>query len=656
MLIFDIETDGLLDATTKVHCLTIYDTETDESRLYSSRGDYPQIPVGVERLAAADCVCGHNVLAFDIPALTKVYPSFAPKGEVVDTLTISRLIWTNLADLDFTEIRRAKTPAQPMFFFPKKLVGSHSLKAWGYRLGVLKGEFGETTDWQEWSEEMCAYNRQDVVVTRALWERIQEQDYSQTAIDLEHQFQKIILQQEQNGFPFNQEKAVLYYSQLAKRREELTQELQRIFPPEDKGDWFVPKVNNAKRGYVKGERVWRARITAFNPGSRKDIAERLRETRGWEPQEYTERGTPKVDEEVLSALDWPEAKALSEYFLVQKRIGQLAEGNNAWLKLVGRDGRIHGHVITNGAVTGRCTHVSPNMAQVPAVGVPWGAEFRSLFYAPPGWSVLGADASGLELRCLAHFMARYDGGAYARKILEGDIHWANAQALGLVAEGEKKDPENPYHMWARNKVAKRFIYALNYGAGDHKLGELVELTDDQAKALLAAAPKSKIDQISARLAKQFQYKTITFKDIAQSLKGAELRATFMKNLPALASLIEDVKRVAKKRGYLIGLDKRRLNVRSIHSAFNTLLQSAGAIAVKKATCVLWDDLTTAGLADKVQQVAHVHDEYQLLVKEGEEEHVGQIAIAAFGKAGLFFEFRIPLAGEFKFGRNWAETH
>ena len=521
---------------------------------------------------------------------------------------------------------------------------------------MLKGEFGETTDWQEWSEEMCAYNRQDVVVTKALWERIREQDYSQTAIDLEHQFQKIILQQERDGFPFDQEKAILYYSQLAKRREELTQELQRVFPPKDKGDWFTPKVNNAKRGYVKGERVWRARVTAFNPGSRKDIAERLKETYGWEPQEYTERGTPKVDEEVLSALDWPEAKALSEYFLVQKRIGQLAEGNNAWLKLVYEDGRIHGHVITNGAVTGRCTHVNPNMAQVPAVGVPWGAEFRSLFYAPPGWSVLGADASGLELRCLAHFMARYDGGAYAKKILEGDINWANAQALGLVGADEEKDPENPYHMWARNKVAKRFIYALNYGAGDHKLGEVVELTDDQAKELLAGTPRRKIDLINAKLVKQFPHKTITFKDIAQSVKGGELRATFMKNLPALATLIEDVKRTAKERGYLIGLDKRRLNVRSIHSAFNTLLQSAGAVAVKKATCILWDDLTASGLADKVQQVAHVHDEYQLLVKEGEGEHVGQIATAAFGKAGLFFGFRIPLTGEFKVGRNWAETH
>lgn len=621
MLIFDIETDGLLDQTTQLHVLSILDCTNGTVETYSDHGGYEPVHRGLSRLANEPCIGGHNVLCFDLPALKKLYPDFAPVGQVFDTLTLSRLIWPNLAEIDFDKIRHAKTPSDPYFHFPSKFVGFHSLRAWGFRLGVLKGDFSETTDWQEWSEAMCSYNRQDVVVTKALYDLICKQNYSEEAIDLEHQFQKIIFQQEQNGFPFDERKASEYYSALCAERERILSVVQQAFPPVDRGSYFTPKRDNRAKGYKAGQQIWRPKLTPFNPGSRQEIIERLQEKYDWKPKDFTEKGQPKVDEDVLSQLEYPEAKLLSEYFLVQKRIGQLAEGNNAWLKLVAPDGRIHGHVITNGAVTGRCTHIHPNLAQVPAVGVPWGAEFRSLFYAPDGWLVLGADASGLELRCLAHYMARYDGGQYAQKILEGDIHWHNAQALGLVGKDEVKNPDDPHHMWARNKVAKRFIYAFMYGAGDAKLGEIVGAKDEEA-----------------------------------AVQGKKLRNTFLRALPAMKNLIEDVKYVAKERGYLLGIDRRRLPVRSQHSALNTLLQSAGAVAVKKATCILWDDLTEAGLADKVQQVAHVHDEYQLLVKEGYQDAVGEIAVRAFRRAGEYFHFRIPLDGEYKVGKNWAETH
>ena len=615
--IFDIETDGLLADTSKIHCISCMDTETGVVKTYADKGNYPRLDEAIATLTVSDCISGHNVLCFDIPALQKVYPNFQPKGRVLDTLVLSRLIWPNLAELDFEGLRKARTPSDPYFHFPPKLVGSHSLRAWGFRLGVLKGDFSETTDWQEWSEAMCSYNRQDVVVTKALWDLIEKQHYSEEAINLEHEFQKVIFKQEQNGFPFDTEKAATYYGQLAGERSSLELSLQNVFPPKDRGSYFTPKRDNRTRGYKAGVQIWRPNLVPFNPGSRQEIAERLSEKYNWQPTEFTDKGTPKVDEDVLSKLDYPEAKDLARYFLLQKRIGQLAEGNNAWLKLVEPDGRIHGHVITNGAVTGRCTHTHPNLAQVPAVGVFMGAEFRSLFYAPDGWNVLGADASGLELRCLAHYMARYDGGSYAQKILEGDIHWHNAQALGLVGKDEVKDLENEHHMWARNKIAKRFIYAFMYGAGDGKLGEIVG--GDEAK-------------------------------------GAELRKTFLKALPAMKILIDTVKHTAKERGYLYGIDKRKLPVRSQHSALNTLLQSAGAVAVKKATCILWEDLIKEGLSDYVQQVAHVHDEYQLLVREGYETQVGEIAVNAFRKAGEYFHFRLPLDGEYKIGHNWAETH
>ena len=210
---------------------------------------------------------------------------------------------------------------------------------------------------------------------------------------------------------------------------------------------MTPKVNNAKRGYIKGVTIWKPNIIPFNPGSREDIAERLKQTYGWTPSEFTESGSPKIDDEILTALPYPEAKELSRYFLLQKRLGQIGEGRQAWLKnAICENGQyiIHGRVITNGAVTGRCTHSSPNIAQVPAVGSPYGEECRALFHAPTGWLQIGCDASGLELRCLAHYMARYDNGAYADIILHGDIHTENQKAAGLETRNQ----------------AKRFIYAF----------------------------------------------------------------------------------------------------------------------------------------------------------------------------------------------------
>ena len=144
--------------------------------------------------------------------------------------------------------------------------------------------------------------------------------------------------------------------------------------------------------------------------------------------------------------------------------------------------------------------------------------------------------------------------------------------------------------------------------------------------------------------------------ITYTLKGNDLKRTFLKQLPALKDLIDTTKEAAAVKNQLMGLDGRILNVRSQHAALNTLLQSAGAISVKKATCIFWEDLRREGIASKVKQVAHIHDEFQCLVINGYEEQVGQIAINSFKKAGEYFEMRCPLDGEFKYGKNWAETH
>ena len=601
-LVFDIETDGLLETVSKIHSLVLYDTER-ETLISCASGQvkYRPIEEGLTLLSEAQEIVGHNIMKYDIPALKKLFPGWKTSAKVLDTLVCSRLIWPEMREHDMN-IRRKGIEV------PGKLIGRHSLEAWGYRLGVYKGEYGKTTSWAAWDDDMQRYCEQDVRVTVRLLEQIKECNYSPTAIELEHQFQEVIINQEQFGFCFDVAKAKELYAKLCEERISLARKLREVFPPLEIKTPFTPKVNNATRGYVKGQLTYKVSVQEFNPNSRTQIAERLKEKYGWEPTAFTSSGQPEVSEDTLKHLQWPEAELLCRYLMLQKRIGQIAEGDAAWLKCE-VNGRIHGELITNGAVTGRCTHRRPNIAQVPAVGVPFGEECRALFGPPPGWVQVGCDASGLELRCLAHYMARYDGGAYGNVVLHGDIHTENQKAAGLATRAE----------------AKRFIYAFLYGAGNQLLGSILAPDDPIAK---------------------------------QNAIGKRVRMKFLNSLPALKRLIETVQDVAKSRGYLKGLDGRFLPVRSAHSALNLLLQSAGALAMKQATVFLWEDLEKAGLAWKqdVAQVAHIHDEYQLVTRPELAEQVGQIGVGAIKRAGEHFRFRCPLDGEYKIGKNWAETH
>lgn len=591
-MLFDIETNALeLEEITKLHTMTVYDYETDTF----TRFDKEKVDEGVEFLAQADVVVGHNIINFDIPAIQKFFPWFQP-ANIIDTLVWTRLVYPDIKDIDMGLFKKGRIPGE--------LIGRHSLEAWGHRLGEYKDDFGKTTDWQEWSQEMSDYCEQDVRVTKKLFEKLRQKGVSEEALKLEHDVAHIIKRQVDNGFPFDVEKAEALYVKLLSRREELEKELVDTF-----GSWYepdgeprVPKVNNRKLGIVKGAAYTKIKLVTFNPASRAHIAKRLQHLYGWEPKEFTPSGQPKVDESVLSELDYPEAKLLAEYMMIQKRIGQLAEGDKAWLKLV-KNGRIHGEVITNGAVTGRMTHNNPNVAQVPAVSVPYGRECRELFKPRDGWVQVGCDASGLELRCLAHYMARYDDGAYAKVLLEGDIHTENQKAAGLPTRDN----------------AKTFIYAFLYGAGNEKLGSIV------------GGGKN---------------------------AGARLRRRFLNRLPALKKLTDQVKETAKRRGYLIGLDKRHLKVRSLHSALNTLLQSAGAIIMKKALVILDEDLQAKGFVPgkDYEFLANIHDEWQMECRPEIAEEVGKTAAEAIRKAGEYFKFRCPLDGEYKIGKNWAETH
>ena len=341
-------------------------------------------------------------------------------------------------------------------------------------------------------------------------------------------------------------------------------------------------------------------VIEFNPSSRQMIAKGLIRKYGWKPTKRTDTGLPVIDEEVLETLNYEEAPILKEYFLVTKTLGQLADGNNAWLKLVSSDGAIHGKVDTIGAVTGRCTHNSPNLAQVPAVGGFMGKECRELFKARDGYKLVGCDASGLELRCLAHYM---NDDEYTNEILNGDIHTKNQKMAGLSTRTE----------------AKRFIYAFNYGGGDELIGSIVG--------------GSKED-------------------------GAKIRKKFLKGLPKLKDLIDRVKAKIKHKSYLKGIDKRTLKVREQYKGLNVLLQSAGAIVMKKALCILADDIQAKGwkLNEDVAFVLNVHDEYQAEVKENLVDEYMVMAVEAIRKAGEYFGFRCPLDGEAKVGNSWYDTH
>ena len=592
---FDIETNAITDWSNlsdlkDMHCLVVI----DQNGTGAYRSD--NIQEGLDRLSSADYIVGHNSVGFDAVALWKLY-NYRHTG-VLDTAIIGRFMFPDIRNDDFKREG-----------FPKELIGSHSLKAWGYRIGHNKSDHGETEDWSEWSQEMEDYCVIDVQVTKSLYEFFLKKGLGnlQQVSDLEHAFAKTIRIQEMNGFPFDVKAAEKLTATLMGRRAALNVELGELFAPEEevtKSNWWVAPDGTKSRtkkalveqGFkakeiTKGDPV--VKLIPFNPNSRDQIAERLI-ANGWKPSAY-EGKRPAINEAVLKDIGTPQSEKLLEYLLVSKRLGQVAEGKQAWLKLE-KNGRIHGSMNTNGAVSGRCTHMNPNVAQVPSTRAPYGAECRACFTAPEGKVLVGADASGLELRCLAHYLALFGDKEYAKTILEGDIHTANQKAAGL----ETRDQ------------AKTFIYAFLYGAGDAKIGSIVGGTAKHGKAL---------------------------------------KASFMRKIPSIKKLSEAVANALEVKGMLRGIDGRPLPCRSPHSAVNLLLQSAGAVVMKQA---LVEFVKMAKLPYELN--ANVHDEVQFSCDPKHADELGRSFCNALAKAGQILKFNCPLDGEYSVGANWKETH
>ena len=590
-LVFDIETNGLLPELTTIHCIAIRDLAECDRRVQAMKTYRPQeIEDALERLESADEIIGHNVIGFDIPAIQKLYPDWQPKGKVTDTLVLSRLIKADLMTDDSMRV------TQPEGFL-KRFYGSHSLAAWGMRLGNNKGDYDG--GWETFNEDMLQYMIQDVNVTCDLLKLLElDNDFSQRSIDLEHDLAEICFRIGNNGWTFDLEKAGDLYGVLSQKRLDLETSLATLFEPWEIRTPFTPKVNNKARGYEKGVTVDKVVVVHFNPNSRQHIARCLIDKYKWKPKVYTPSGQAKIDEDVLIALDYPEAKKLAEFFLVQKRIAMLSEGGSAWLKLVDADGKIRHNLVSGGSISGRAAHRSPNLAAVPSTRSVYGQECRELFTVPDGWSLLGADLSGLELRCLAEVLR--DGGQYAEQILESDIHTFNQKAAGLETRSQ----------------AKTFIYATMYGGGDALIGKIVG---------------------------------------GSAKDGKRLKADFDKNVPAFKSLKDELKKAFKTKGWLRGIDGRKLYVKSEHRCLSQLLQSSGAILCKHWVKLIDQEITNQGLDAYI--MGWVHDEVQIACKTKEvAENVGEITRRSAIDAGEAYGFAIPIEAEFNIGKTWADTH
>jgi DNA polymerase-1 len=566
-LVLDIETDS---KHSQIWLCYTHNSDTNEYVCHTKPDTL--IPL----INKAEKLIGHNLINFDAPILNRLWKTKIGLSKVRDTLIMSRLLNPSIEN-------------------------GHSLDAWGKRLGNKKVEYSRIWHWINglpYDKTSTApydaphdslnrfYCKQDVAVTVQLYKYLQEQlDGWGESVELEHEVAAILAKQERHGFRFDEEKGRTLLATLNSEVADIESELQTIFPP------IVEERVSEKTG-----KPLKTRVTPFNPASRQQIAERLQGL-GVKFTQETEKGNIIVNEKVLEEIDLPETKLIARYLMLQKRISQVS----SWFDVLKEDGRVHGKVITNGAVTGRMTHHSPNMAQVPSSGSEYGKECRELWTVEVGKKLVGADASGLELRMLAHYMQdkRYIEALVDGKREDGtDIHTVNMKAAGLRTRDQ----------------AKTFIYALLYGAGSKKIGSIIG---------------------------------------GSSYDGMQIMNKFFATFRMIEILKERVSSASNK-GWLRGLDGRHIIIRSEHSALNTLLQGAGAIVMKKALVILHNKLKR-GIID-ASFCANVHDEWQIEVDEKQAELVGKMAVESIEEAGKHFNLRCPLTGEYNVGNTWKDTH
>ena len=547
--VVDIETDSI--NAKQIHCIVAKKYDTGETRQWV-QGECGEFREWSKRI---DTFIMHNGISFDAPVLNRLTGSDIRLNQIRDTLIESQL---------YNPVRD----------------GGHSLEAWGKRLGSEKIEYN---DFDHFSPEMLEYCKQDVNVTQKLGMALEKEgkDFSDRSYNLERQVRSIVDRQQENGFAFDIMGAMILEANLSDELYKLEEKAQSMFPA---------KVE--KRVSEKTGKPLKDKITEFNIASRIHIAERLEEM-GVKFTEHTETGRAVINEAVLDKIDLPEAQMFSRYFLLQKRTGLL----KSWIQECSDQDRVHGRVLTLRTITGRMAHHKPNMAQVPAVYSPYGKECRELWTIsnPDTHQLVGTDASGLELRCLAHYMG---DKKFTNEVLTGDVHTANQKAAGLQTRDQ----------------AKTFIYAFLYGAGPSKIGTVVG---------------------------------------GSWAEGEELIAKFLKNMPKLNTLRNNVAKAAMS-GKITGLDGRKLHIRHEHAALNTLLQGAGAIVCKQWLVEMDRMIWEHGLDAKL--VASVHDEYQFEVAKPDINTFTKVTKEAMKTTQDILNFKCDLDCDYKVGNNWAETH
>ena len=575
----DIETDGLNPSV--IWCIVVQDVH--DNQIITFHGDSLNLFKPFIESEAMTLIF-HNGIAFDVPVLERLLGIVFDDGnynviEIEDTLIMSQL----------DEPRRE---------------GGHSLANWGEIMGFEKGEH---EDWSKFSDEMLEYCKRDVQITTKLYKLMMQKGLSKDAKQLEYATKKQCSLQEKTGWMFDNHSAMTLLQEINEDLRKTEVQVHKTFKPLPVWKSKQPVKNKFKKNNTR-TKGYQAEVDLqchtnedgdygyyaypeLNLGSRQQVGRHLMHY-GWKPEVFTATKLPKVDESTLKDVDIPEAKLIARYLMLQKRQGQV----NSWMDEFNPDtGRIHARVHTMGTVTHRMSSSNPNLQQVTASGKEYGAEMRALFIVPEDKVLVGADLSGLELRCLAHYMK---DDKYTKEIVSGDIHTANQKATGL----DNRDK------------AKTFIYAFLYGAGDAKIGSIVGGT---------------------------------LKD------GKKLKDNFLKNTPALKKLREVVSRASDK-GYLKALDGRRVLVRSQHAALNFLLQSAGAIIAKRAWEIFHIMAEHEGFEYK--QLGVIHDEIQIECNPDDAEALGYLIMDAMEATTEYYKLNCPITGTYKIGRNWNETH
>lgn len=598
----DVETNGL-DAT-KIWVCCLINFKTKERLHFRDAGSFKEWL----KTNSSCTFIGHNLLKADRPWLEKLWKATLPLSSCIDTFVLSQLFDPNLPKPEGLATN----------------VGTHSLAAWGVRVGLAKGEF---SDWSKYSEEMLDYCFQDVEVTlkvyKQLASKLKKLGFSEKSVELEHQVVPIIGKQQEDGFHFDKTGAQKLLTDLRGQQESLQQGIHTVFPP------VLIQVGDYKRGLLRdgtpsagylrhSSKYHRVDLRpdgsyavfdykSFNIGSPAQRLEKLLEL-GYQATAFTPSGMAKVDEDALvefaKVSGIKEVQYIADWLVLEGRANMI----QTWLDNLGTDNRVHGNVFTCGAQSRRMKHSSPNTANIPGLDARYGKEARSLWIARPGRVLVGVDAASLEGRMLLHHLNNPDAEDF---FVNKKPHRLNADAIMAAGVDIGKEAHAQY------QKAKTLLYAFLYGASDRKLASTVNSSDPSV--------------------------------------GALIRSTLAKNVPGLAELVKRVqKEYHDSKGLLRCIDGGFVRCPSSHAALNYKLQPDGAILMKQAI-VLAEERRQSKKLDGFP-VGNIHDEIQLDCRIQHATDIGELYVKAIEDAGELLNFNVKQSGEYKIGFNWSETH